>query len=88
MQWPPLQIRLVNATVLDDAVRFVASHAAPKTTEKANSDDRVTIDEDVSNRNDIQGSQENSSYKKQSADKNKQLYFLTKYQTSHLDMEH
>ena len=67
MQWPLLQIRPVNAAVLDDAVRFVASHAAPKTTEKADSDDRVTIDEDVSNRNDIQGSQENSSYKKQSA---------------------
>ena len=65
MQWPLLQIRPVNAPVLDDAVRFVASHAAPKTTEKADSDDRVTIDEDVSNRNDIQGSQENSSYKKQ-----------------------
>jgi hypothetical protein len=36
---------LTNATVVDDVIRFVASHAAPKTTEKANSDDRVTVDE-------------------------------------------
>jgi hypothetical protein len=52
---------LANATVVDDSIRFVASHAAPKTTEKANSDDRFTISEEVSNSNDIQGSEENRS---------------------------
>jgi hypothetical protein len=45
---------LTNATVVDDAIRFVASHAVvPKTTEKANSNVRVTIDEEVSKGNDI-----------------------------------
>ena len=28
MQWPPLQIRLVNATVLDNAIRSEALHSA------------------------------------------------------------
>jgi hypothetical protein len=38
---------LTNATVVDDAIRFVASHAVvPKTTEKANSDNIVTVDKD------------------------------------------
>jgi hypothetical protein len=51
---------LTNATVVDDAIRFVASHTpALATTEKANSDERVTVDEEVSNSNDIQGSEEN-----------------------------
>jgi hypothetical protein len=45
---------LTNATVVDDAIRFVTSHAAvPTITEKANSDDRVTVDEEISNRNDV-----------------------------------
>jgi hypothetical protein len=58
---------LTNATVVDDAIRFVASHAVvPKTTEKANSDDRVTVDEKVSNSDDIQGSEENRSHEQQS----------------------
>jgi hypothetical protein len=48
---------LTNATVVDDAVRFVASHAVSTRTEKANSDDRVTVDEEVSNSDDIQGQQ-------------------------------
>ena len=53
---------LTNVTVVDDAIRFVASHtAALPTTEKANSDERVTVDEEVSNRNDIQRSEENRS---------------------------
>jgi hypothetical protein len=39
-------------------IRFVASHAAPKRTEIANSDKTVTVDEDVRNRkDDIQGSE-------------------------------
>jgi hypothetical protein len=37
---------LTNATVVDDAIRFVASHAAATATEKANSDDRVTVEEE------------------------------------------
>ena len=49
---------LTNATVVDDAIRFVSSHGAPTTTEKANSE-RVTVSEEVSNTDDIQGSQEN-----------------------------
>jgi hypothetical protein len=57
---------LTNATVVDDAIKFVASHATHTITEKANSDERVTIDEEVSNSNDIQRSEENRSYKKQS----------------------
>jgi hypothetical protein len=50
---------LTNATVVDDAIRFVASHTL--STEKANSDDRVTVDEGVSNSNDIQGSKKDRS---------------------------
>jgi hypothetical protein len=57
---------LTNSTVVDDAIRFVASHAAPKTTEKANSDGRVTVDRGVSNSDDIQGPEENRSHKQQS----------------------
>jgi hypothetical protein len=34
---------LTNATVVEDAIRFVASHAAP--TEKANSD-KMAVDEE------------------------------------------
>jgi hypothetical protein len=47
---------LTNATVVNDASRFVASNAA-STIEKANSDERVTVDEEVSNSNDFQGSE-------------------------------
>jgi hypothetical protein len=58
---------LTNATVVDDAIRFVASHTtAPTTTEKANADERVTIDKEVSNNDDIQGSEENRSHEQQS----------------------
>jgi hypothetical protein len=57
---------LTNATVVDDAIRFVASHtaAAPKTIQKANSDKMAALDEQVSNSNDIQGS-EDSCYQDQ-----------------------
>jgi hypothetical protein len=58
---------LTNATVVDDAIRFVASHTAVPITEKANSDERDTVDEEVSNSDDIQGSEENSSHEQQSA---------------------
>jgi DNA-binding CsgD family transcriptional regulator len=51
---------LTNATVVEDAIKFVASHAVP--TEKANSDERVTVDEEISNSNDIQGSEKNRSW--------------------------
>ncbi len=52
---------LTNATVVDDAIRFVASHAVvSKTTEKANFEDIVTVNEEVSNTDDIQGSEEKS----------------------------
>ena len=47
-----------NAMVVDDAIKFVASHtAAPRTIEKANSDDRLTLDEESG---DNQGSEETS----------------------------
>lgn len=46
--------------VVDDAFRFVTSHTgAPIATEKTNSDKMVTVDEEVSNSSDIQGSEEN-----------------------------
>jgi hypothetical protein len=54
---------LTNATVVDDAIRFIDSHTAP--TEKANSDNRVTVVEEGTNSNDFQGSEENRSYKQQ-----------------------
>lgn len=54
---------LTNATVVDDAIRFVASHAA--TIEKSNSDKMATADEEVSNSNDIQGSEESCSQQQQ-----------------------
>jgi hypothetical protein len=52
---------LTNATVVDDAIRFVASRTVAG--EKANSDERVTVDEEVSNSNDIQVSEETSNSK-------------------------
>jgi hypothetical protein len=49
-------------SAVDDTIRFVTSHTAARTTtEKANSDTRVTVDEEVSNSDDIQGSEENRS---------------------------
>jgi hypothetical protein len=57
---------LTNATVVDDAIRFVASYTALQPREKANSDERVTVGEEVSNRDDIQGSEENRSHKQHS----------------------
>ena len=54
---------LTNSTVVDDAIRFGASHATDTTlTEKAKSDRRVTLDGEISNRNDIQRSQEDYSW--------------------------
>jgi hypothetical protein len=59
---------LTNATVVDDAIRFVASHTKVHAIiEKANSDERVTVDKERFSRNDIQGSEKNRSYKQQSA---------------------
>ena len=55
---------LTNATVVDDAIRFVATHTA-LSTEKANSDNRVTVDEGDSDSDDIQRSEENRSYEQQ-----------------------
>jgi hypothetical protein len=55
---------LTNATVVNDAIRFVASHAAvPTTTEKANSDDTLIVDKKGC---DFQGSEENRSCKQRS----------------------
>jgi hypothetical protein len=63
---------LTNVTVVDDAIRFVASHtAAHKTIEKANSDDRPTLDEQNS---DIQGSKENRSKEQQSTTTNNPIF--------------
>jgi hypothetical protein len=56
---------LTNATVVDDAIRFVASHTIP-TRERANSDERVTVDEEVITSHDIQGSEENRSHEQRS----------------------
>jgi hypothetical protein len=60
---------LTNATVVDDAIRFVASHtSASVTTEKAMSDKGVTLDkEKIDRKDDIQGSEENRSHEQQSA---------------------
>jgi hypothetical protein len=54
---------LTNATVVDDAIRFVSSHAVP--IGKTNSDKMVTVDEEVTNDNDIQGSEESCSQEQQ-----------------------
>jgi hypothetical protein len=53
-------------TVVDDAIKLVASHAVSITREKANSDDMITVDEEVSSSDDIQGSKENCSHVQQS----------------------
>jgi hypothetical protein len=66
---------LMNATVVDDAIRFVASRTtAPTTTEKANSDERVTVDKEVSNSDDFQGSEETCSHKQQSTATNNSIF--------------
>jgi hypothetical protein len=58
---------LTNTTVVDDAIRFVASYAVvPKTIEKSDSDKMVTVDEEVCNSDDIQGSEEDRSHEQQS----------------------
>jgi hypothetical protein len=62
---------LTNATVVDDAIRFVASHAVSTTTEKANSNERVTVDKEVSNSDDVQISEEDRSHEQQSTTTNK-----------------
>jgi hypothetical protein len=78
---------LTNATVVDDAIRFVASHKV-LTTEKANSDERVTVDEGVTKGNDIQGSEENRSHEQQSrATTNNTIFYQSMGQTI-LDMEY
>jgi hypothetical protein len=59
---------LTNATVVDDAIRFVALHAIAAPV-KANSNDRVTVYEKVCNSDDIQGSEEDRSHKQQSTAK-------------------
>jgi hypothetical protein len=56
---------LTKVTVVNDA-RFVSSHIA-STIEKSNSDERVTVDEEVYNNDDIQGSEEDRSHEQQSA---------------------
>jgi hypothetical protein len=65
---------LTNATVVDDVIRFVASHAVSTRTEKANSDEQVTIDKKVSNRDDIQGSEEDCSHEQRSTTTNNSIF--------------
>lgn len=54
---------LTNATVVDDAIRFVASQAAK--IEKANSDNTIVTNEEISVRNHIPGFKTYSSGKQQ-----------------------
>lgn len=49
---------LTNATVIDDAIRFVSSHVIAAAIEKDNTDDRVTEDGEIS---DVQRSEEGHS---------------------------
>ena len=68
---------LTNATVVDDAIRLVASHAAkPTTTEKANSDDRVTFAEEVCD--DIQGTKEDCNTIKYSQEQQQTTIFSSR----------
>lgn len=63
---------LTNATVVDDAIRFLASHAAlPKTKEKANCYDRHILD---GKSVDVQGSEENRNHEQQSAATSNQTF--------------
>jgi hypothetical protein len=57
---------LTNVTIVNDAIRFVSSHIA-STIEKSNSDERVTVDEEVYNNDNIQGSEEDRSHEHKSA---------------------
>jgi hypothetical protein len=56
---------LTNVTVVDDAIRFVASHAIPATIEKSSSDKPVAVDKKVRISRDTQGSEENRSHEQQ-----------------------
>lgn len=60
---------LTNATVVDDAIRFVASYTSASTIEKANSVDRLTVNEEVRISDDIQGSEEDCNHEQQSTAK-------------------
>jgi hypothetical protein len=60
---------LTNATVVDDAIRFVASYTSASTIEKANSVDRLTVNEEVRSSDDIQGSEEDCNHEQQSTAK-------------------
>ena len=55
---------LTNATVVDDAIRFIASNAV-KTTEKGNTDKMSIVEKEVSNSNNVKGSQESSRHLQQ-----------------------
>jgi hypothetical protein len=73
-----------NVTVVDDAIRFVASHtAARKTIEKANSDDRPTLDEQTVTLKDLRKIVATSRAANNNNNKNKQHYFLAEYQANH-----
>jgi hypothetical protein len=61
-----MKLESTNATVVNDAIRFVASHVVSTIAEKANSDERVTVDKEVSNNDDIQGSEEDRNHEQQS----------------------
>jgi hypothetical protein len=62
-----IQSELVYISVDKKAEYVMRSHTAkPMTTEKANSDQRVTVDKESISRNDIQGSEEDHSHKQQS----------------------
>jgi hypothetical protein len=78
---------LTNAAVVDDAIRFVASHAVP-TIEKANSKHRVTVDEESSDSDDIQGSEENRNHKQQSTTATNNSIFWQSMGQAILDMEY
>jgi hypothetical protein len=51
---------LTNVTVVDNAMKSLALHVVSTITEKANSDGRITVDEETSNSDDIQGSEKKS----------------------------
>jgi hypothetical protein len=53
---------------------YFTSHTVP-ITEKANSHDRVTVDGEISNINDIQGSEENGSHEQRSTAKTNNSVF-------------
>jgi hypothetical protein len=63
---------LTNATVVDDAIRFVASHAAP--IKKASSDKPDVVDEEASNSRDIQRSEESCRQEQQQSTTNNSVF--------------